>query len=293
MEKTHHVRWPSGVVPRSLLGGAVLACAAAVLVPSLAFGQDEPEPSKIEWLFDSEPVPESLAHLSTDATPEPSPAEPSPAIQKTSSAIIASETHLALSTPEPTAPEEAPLGFGLVIQGTGFGSDGLSLGGGGFGARVRPGLGHIGFDFTMGMSGGGIRGADSGFLGFDIGTDFRFYLNPDSPVQFFAVAGAGIGFGGIAVDETSGSMSDHELCPDDGPGMFFADLSAGLGLELAFDDFIAFFADVRLRSRHALSGDLRFMEEVENVGLSETSSVVGFGGTAGVVLYLDESAFDE
>jgi hypothetical protein len=127
------------------------------------------------------------------------------------------------------------------------------------GIRFRP-LDHLAIDVGIGVGGGRMRRPDGPDRLTEVGLvlDVIGYLNPRSVAQVFVVGG--VGFGASGSTEQVGTVDPE--CPSD--SMFFADLSIGAGLEIAFNDTLSLVGATRAVHRTALTGELEFLSDDRN-----------------------------
>ena len=152
------------------------------------------------------------------------------------------------------------------------------------GMVFRP-LDRLAVDVGLGAGGGGmlrLDGPDT-FLEMGLSVDARVFLTPYSPVQVFLLGG--VGFGGMSATLRTRTPRPGEDCPRD--EMFFADLSAGIGAEIALSRSVSLVASGRVVLRERLSGDLVLAVRQVNPPLVASEHLVGASFGLTLVVYGD------
>lgn len=151
------------------------------------------------------------------------------------------------------------------------------------GLVFRP-IARLAIDVGLGMGGGEMRRLDGRDIIVDFGTtlDARFFLTPYRTVQVFLLGGVGLG-------ALNGSLRTRaprpgEDCPAD--GMFFFDVSAGLGAEVALGRSASLVLSGRVVRREHLLGDLTFTASRVNPPLESADHLVGASVGLSLVGYL-------
>jgi len=151
------------------------------------------------------------------------------------------------------------------------------------GVVIRP-LDRLAFDLGMGIGGGRMRRLDGPDTVVDFGAnlDARFFLTPYHTVQVFVLGGVGLG----ALNGTLRTRvaAPGEDCPGD--GMFYFDVSAGLGAEVALGRTMSLILSGRIVRREGFLGDLTFVASRVNPPFEATNQLVGASVGLSIVGYL-------
>jgi hypothetical protein len=151
------------------------------------------------------------------------------------------------------------------------------------GIVIRP-LARLAIDIGLGMGGGEMRRVDGPDTIVDFGTtlDARFFLSPFHTVQVFLLGG--VGLGALSASLRSRAPLPGEDCPSD--GMFFFDLSAGLGAEVALGRSASLVLSGRVVRRERFLGDLTFTASRVNPPFESADHLVGASLGLSLVGYL-------
>lgn len=151
------------------------------------------------------------------------------------------------------------------------------------GIVLRP-LDRLAIDIGLGMGGGEMRRFDGPDTFVDFGTtlDARFFLTPYHTVQVFLLGG--VGLGALNASLRSRAPLPGDDCPSD--GMFFFDVSAGLGAEVALGRSASLVLSGRIVRRERLLGDLTFTASRVNPPLEAADHLVGASVGLSLVGYL-------
>ncbi len=151
------------------------------------------------------------------------------------------------------------------------------------GLVLRP-LDRLAFDIGLGMGGGSMRRPDSpdSFVDFGTTLDARFFLNPFHTVQVFVLGG--VGLGALSASLRTRAPLPGEDCPSD--AMFFFDVSAGLGAEVALGRSASLVLSGRVVRRARFLGDLTFTASRVNPPFEAADHLVGASVGLSLVGYL-------
>lgn len=151
------------------------------------------------------------------------------------------------------------------------------------GIVIRP-LARLAIDIGLGMGGGEMRRVDGPDTIVDFGTtlDARFFLSPFHTVQVFLLGG--VGLGALNASLRSRTPLPGEDCPSD--GMFFFDVSAGLGAEVALGRSASLVLSGRVVRRERFLGDLTFTASRVNPPFESADHLVGASLGLSLVGYL-------
>lgn len=151
------------------------------------------------------------------------------------------------------------------------------------GLVLRP-LPRLAFDVGLGGGGGTMRrpSGPDGYGEMGAFLDVRLFANPGDALQVFALAG--VGLGAMSASLQTRAPTPGEECPGD--AMFFADLSAGAGVEWALGRNVSLSAWARAVYRSRLGGDLTFTETRVNPPLGDANSAWGASAGLNVLVYL-------
>ncbi len=151
------------------------------------------------------------------------------------------------------------------------------------GIFFRP-LDRLAIDVGLGMGGGEMRRLDGsdGIIEFGTTLDARFFLTPYHTVQVFVLGG--VGLGALNASLRSRAPLPGEECPAD--GMFFFDVSAGLGAEVALGRSASLVLSGRVVRRERLLGDLTFTASRVNPPFESVDHLVGASVGLSLVGYL-------
>jgi hypothetical protein len=151
------------------------------------------------------------------------------------------------------------------------------------GLVFRP-VARLAIDVGLGMGGGEMQRLDGPDTVIDFGTtlDARFFLLPYHTVQVFLLGG--VGLGALNASLRSRPPLPGDDCPAD--GMFFFDVSAGLGAEVALGRSASLVLSGRVVRRERLVGDLTFTASRVNPPLEAAEHLVGASVGLSLVGYL-------
>lgn len=240
----------SGVCVEAHVGGSVQVGGAAPVV--VAPPPPPPPPSPPPTIIYIHPAP--------PPAPPPVPAAPPP--------------------PPPRARIREPR-IGLSGRVGGVGGKHVQMGGIDVALRFRPKPG-LGIDFGIGGYGGtDHNGLDRGEL--PVTVDFRGYVNPRSPLQFYLLGGVGLSFAHAEGENRfTGVMESRDFA--------YAGLQGGIGLEWRIGRHFALHGDIRLfvRGRIDEKRDVEpeFVEYENGVPTGRSSNASGGSlGTLGATFY--------
>ncbi len=151
------------------------------------------------------------------------------------------------------------------------------------GLVLRP-LDRLAFDVGIGMGGGRMLRLDGPDTFVDLGAslDTRVFLTPYSAVQLYLLGG--VALGAMNASLRSRALAPGEECPGD--ALFYLDLSAGVGAEVALSPSVSLLASGRVVRRGRLGGDLVFATEGVNPAREASDAAVGFSVGLSFVAYL-------